>query len=203
MESDEPGGAAPPDTSNATTSDGELAAALARGDGEALGVLFDRYGEASFALAVRILGDRGRAEDVVQDVFVRLWTNARQFDSGRGSLRTWILTSVRHRSVDYLRGRSAHESREVELDQQVPDSAPSGDPWHQAALSLERDAVREAVAALPPEQQQAVVLAYFGGYTQREIADMVRVPISTVKSRMRLGLEKLHSYLDGRGLVHR
>jgi len=97
-------------------------------------------------------------------VFLKLWTNAARFDSGRGSLRTWLLSAVRNRSIDYLRG--------------------------------------QAVDSLPLEQKQAVELAYFGGYSMPEIAEMIRVPHSTVKGRMRLGMEKLHSYLQGRGFVY-
>ena len=123
------------------------------------------------------------------------------FDTSRGSLRSWLLTSVRNRSIDYLRGRGAHERREREIPSYLKATGGGADPWQEVAQSLEQDAVREALQSLPPEQRQAIELAYFGGYTQREIADMIRVPLSTVKGRMRLGLEKLHSHLQGRGLA--
>jgi len=149
---------------------------------------------------MRVLDDPGRAEDVVQEAFLKIWTNAAGFDPKRGSLRTWLITAVRNRSIDYLRGRSAHERQEQELMPELTESHAS-DPWREVSLALERIAVRKAVGSLPPEQRQTVQLAYFGGYSQREIADMTKVPLSTVKGRMRLALEKLSSYLQGRGLV--
>lgn len=182
-------------------SDPDLGAALAAGNQEALGELYDRYGRLAYAVALRILGDPGRAEDVVQDAFLKVWNNATQFAADRGSLRTWLITSVRNRSLDTLRGRGAHERQERELKPDLRASGPTADPWHEASLSLERTAIREAMGTLPVDQRQAVELAYFGGYSHREIAAMSRVPLSTVKGRMRLALEKLNTYLVGRGLV--
>lgn len=132
---------------------------------------------------------------------MKIWTNASGFDSKKGSLRTWLITAVRNRSIDFLRGRGAHERQELELQPDVAESRMRSDPWREVSLALERMAVREAVGSLPPEQRQAVQLAYFGGYSQSEIAEMTKVPLSTVKGRMRLALEKLSSYLQGRGLV--
>jgi RNA polymerase sigma-70 factor, ECF subfamily len=163
--------------------------------------LYDRYAGLSYAVAMRVLGDPGRAEDVVQEAFLKIWTNAAGFDPKKGSLRTWLITAVRNRSIDYLRGRGAHERQELELQPEIASTATHSDPWREVSLELERMAVREAVGSLPAEQRQAVQLAYFGGYSQSEIADMTQVPISTVKGRMRLALEKLSSYLLGRGLV--
>jgi RNA polymerase sigma-70 factor (ECF subfamily) len=137
----------------------------------------------------------------VQEAFLNVWNRAAAFDPARGSLRTWLLTAVRNRSIDYLRGRGAHERREQDLEPVATAVGAFSDPWHEVSLKLERDAVREALTSLPPEQRQAVELAYFGGYSQTEIADLTRVPLGTVKGRMRLALEKLSSYLRGRGLV--
>ncbi len=181
--------------------DADLVAKLVAGNHEALGELYDRYGGLAYAVALRVLGDPGRAEDAVQEAFVKIWNHAASFDARRGSLRTWLLASVRNRSVDYLRGRGAHERQELELQPAMAEAGPRSDPWHEVSLSLERSAVREAMSSLPAEQRHAVELAYFGGYSQREIADMTKVPLGTVKGRMRLGLEKLSSYLQGRGLV--
>ncbi|TMD35010.1 MAG: sigma-70 family RNA polymerase sigma factor [Chloroflexi bacterium] len=177
-----------------------MAVALAAGNQDALLELYDRYAGLAYAVAMRVLDDPGRAEDVVQEAFLKIWTNAAGFDPKRGSLRTWLITAVRNRSIDYLRGRSAHERQEQELMPELTESHAS-DPWREVSLALERMAVRQAVGSLPPEQRQTVQLAYFGGYSQREIADMTKVPLSTVKGRMRLALEKLSSYLQGRGLV--
>ena len=150
---------------------------------------------------MRVLGDPGRAEDAVQDAFVNVWNRAASFDAQRGSLRAWLLTSVKNRCIDYLRGRGRREREERELEPDVAYAQSPSDPWREVALSLERTAVRDALASLPAEQRQVVELAYFGGYTHVEIADMARVPLGTVKGRMRLALEKMGSYLRGRGLV--
>jgi len=168
---------------------------------DALALAYDQYGALAFSVAVRVLGDRQKAEDVVQEAFLKLWTHASSFDESKGSLRTWLLTMVRNRAIDALRGRGAHERAELPLLDLLPASDAGGDPWRSVAADLESQAVREAMASLPVEQRQVVELAYYGGYTQREIAEVSRVPISTVKGRTRLALEKLHSYLSGRGLI--
>lgn len=183
--------------------DVRLCARLAGGDEDALALLYDRYGGLAYGVALRVVGDPARAEDVVQEVFLKLWTSARQFDSARGSVRTWLLTSVRNRAVDTLRGRGAHERREREIPVSIESSGAGSDPWREVSLAMDRDAVREAMAALPDEQRHVVELAYWGGYTQSEIAGLIRVPVSTVKGRMRLALEKLGSYLQAKGMAER
>lgn len=180
-------------------SDVDLARRLAARDTAALEQLYDRYGGLAYSVALRVLGDSGRAEDVVQEAFLRLWNSAERFDERRGSLRVLLLTTVRNRSIDYLRGRAAHQRREREIPVSLSSEGPGSDPWQEVALHIEREAVRAAMITLPVEQRQAVEMAYFGGYTHREIAEMTQVPLSTVKGRMRLALEKLHSYLQGRG----
>jgi RNA polymerase sigma-70 factor (ECF subfamily) len=191
MESDAAEGLADPD----------IVAQLAAGSQEALAELYDRYGRLAYSVAVRVLGDPGRAEDAVQEAFLNIWNHAASFDGRRGSLRTWLLTSVRNRSIDYLRGRSGHERQELELRPALAEVGLRSDPWREVSLSLERSAVRDAMGSLPVEQRQAVELAYFAGYSHREIAEMTNVPLGTVKGRIRLALEKLSSYLQGRGLV--
>jgi len=179
--------------------DTDLAAALAARDESALAELYDRYGGLAYSLALRILGDSGRAEDVVQEAFLKLWNGAARFDDSRGSLRAWLTTAVRNRSIDLLRGRSLQDRRALALKTDVV--AGGAGPEEQAASALERDAVRAALASLPDEQREAVLLAYFGGFTQAEIAEQVGVPLSTIKGRTRLALEKLAAYLRDRGLV--
>lgn len=179
----------------------DLVAQLAAGSQEALAELYDRYGRLAYSVALRVLGDPGRAEDAVQEAFLKIWNHASTFDVSRGSLRNWLMTSVRNRSIDYLRGRGARERQEVQLQPALAEVSARSDPWREVSLSLERSAVREAMSNLPAEQRQAVELAYFAGYSHREIADMTRVPLSTVKGRMRLALEKLSSYLQGKGLI--
>jgi RNA polymerase sigma-70 factor, ECF subfamily len=184
----------------AKLSDPELAQALARRDLDALAELYDRYGGLAYSVALRVLGDPGRSEDVVQDAFLKVWNAAPSFDASRGSLRTWLMTAVRNRAVDHLRGRGAHERKEQELKSEGRSVPSTPDPWAAVAASMERDAIRAGLESLPREQRQVVELAYFGGYTGTEIAEMIRVPVSTIKGRMRLALEKLHSYLQGKGL---
>ena len=182
-------------------SDSDLAVALAAGREDALALLYDRYGGLAYSVALRVLNDRGRAEDAVQESFLRVWNNAGRFDPSRGSLRGWLIATVRNRSIDYLRGRTGHERDERELNPAIKSAGPSSDPWREVSDSMEQSAIREAITHLPTEQRQAVELAYFGGYSGREIAEMTRVPLGTVKGRMRLALEKLSSYLQSRGLV--
>jgi len=177
----------------------ELAAGLRAGDEAALAGLFDRYGGLAYGVALRVLGDPGRAEDAVQDAFLKLWRGAAGFDASRGTLRSWLVTAVRNRSIDMLRGRSAHERRELALKPEVR-SAERG-PDEQVVSSMEQAAVRAAVDELSEEQRQAVLLTYFGGFTQREIAELTGVPLSTVKGRMRLALDKLAAYLKVKGVV--
>ena len=183
--------------------DADLVQALAAADVDALALCYERYGEIAYAVALRVLGDAGIAEDVVQESFLKLWNSASRFDPARGSVRAWLLTMVRNSAIDRMRGRGAHERRELELinAELVPAGGNAADPSLQVSLSVERDAVKDALSRLPPEQRQAIELAYFGGYTQAEIAGLTNVPLSTVKGRMRLALEKLHSYLEGRGLM--
>lgn len=181
--------------------DAGLAAGLAAGRDEALAELYDRYAPLAYGVAIRILGDPGRAEDAVQDAFLNVWSRASTFDPERGSLRAWLLATVRNRCIDVLRGRAGREMRERELEPEAAYALSPSDPWREVALSLERTAVRDAMASLPTAQRQVIELAYFGGYSQAEISGMTRLPLGTVKGRMRLGLEKIGSFLRGRGLV--
>jgi len=172
---------------------------MAARDTSALAELFDRYGPLAYGVALRVLRDPGRAEDAVQDAFMRLWHGASGFNPERGSLRGWVLAAVRNRAIDLVRGRPGREREELELP--VDLAAPAAGPEEQASASVERSAVRAALGELPAEQRQAVLLAYFGGYTQLEIAGLTGVPLSTVKGRMRLALDKLAAYLKERGVV--
>lgn len=182
-------------------SDVELAAALADGREEALAQLYDRYGGLVYSVALRILGDPARAEDAVQESFFSVWNNAGRFDANRGSLRAWLVTTARNRSIDYIRGRGGRERREQGLEGETVSADTTSDPWRELSRSMERTAVREAVASLPAEQRKAIELAYFDGYSCREIAELTQAPLGTVKGRLRLGLEKMASYLQGRGLL--
>ncbi len=186
---------------DADDSDGAIAEALQRGDVAGLERLYDRYGTLAYSVAMRVLGDHGRSEDVVQECFLKLWNSSSRFDINRGSLRTWLITAVRNRSIDHLRGRAAHERREREIPFDAEAAGEGSNPWREVVRGVERELIQEALERLPQEQRQAVELAFYHGYTQKEIAESVNVPLSTIKGRMRLALEKLHSYLQGRGLI--
>lgn len=181
--------------------DPDLAAALAARDEDALAELYERYRALAYTTAIRIVRDPTSAEDVVQDAFLKLWNNAPHFAPSRGSLRTWLTTAVRHRAIDRLRGRSAHEREECELTPGLKVIEPMSDPSSRVSVSVNRTAVREALDSLPRQQRLAIELAYFGSYTQPEIAGMMGVALGTVKGRMRLGLQKLSLRLEGRGLL--
>jgi RNA polymerase sigma-70 factor (ECF subfamily) len=184
-----------------TETDVDIYETLGDRDGQAMELVYDRYGGLAYGLAMRILGDSGRAEDVVQEVFLGLWRRPGSFDPQKGTFRTWLMTLVRNRSIDNLRGRNRRVHGEIELPPEVRDLSTTTNPWPAVSLSLERDVVHEALASLPPEQRQAIELAHFGGYTHVEIAHQLGLPLGTVKGRMRLGLEKMHAYLTMRGVA--
>lgn len=167
------------------------------GDSSALGALYDRYGRPAYSLARRICADDGIAEDVVQEVFLAFWRDPNRYDPSRGSFGTWLLTLVHHKSVDAVRRESAIRRRTVPAAEDGDEwSAPAGPGADQAALgAVVAGQVREALGRLPTEQRQALALAYFGGYTQREVATLTGVPLGTVKSRMFTGVQRLRSLL--------
>lgn len=176
-----------------------MAAQLKRGESTAIESLYDRYGRLAYGLAFRILNERGAAEDVVQEAFVSVWRHATGFDASRGSLRNWLLSIVRNRAIDRLRG-SARIRTEIELADEDP-RAEVPDAWEAVALHLERKQIQESFNELPEPQRRTLELAYFGGYTHLEIAGRMQVPLGTVKSRMRIGLEKMRTFLTARGVM--
>jgi RNA polymerase sigma factor (sigma-70 family) len=177
--------------------DGLLVQRIVDGDQLALGELYDRWSRPAYSLARRICADDGLAEDVVQEVFLALWRAPGRFDPERGSFGTWLLTLVHHKSVDAVRRESAVRRRTVPAAEDGEDwSAPPGPGADQAALgAVVAGQVRDALHRLPAEQRQALALAYYGGYTQREVATLTGVPLGTVKSRMFTGVQRLRSVL--------
>jgi len=179
--------------------DEQIAAQLKEGETAAVGRLYDRYGRLAYSLALRILNDRSAAEDVVQDAFMNVWRSARSYDTSRGNLRTWLLTIVHNRAIDQVRGmariRPEADLQAIQSTAQVPDA------WEALAADLERKQIQEAFAQLPDAQRETLELAYFGGYTHAEIARRMDVPLGTVKGRMRMGLEKIRSFLQARGVM--
>lgn len=162
----------------------------------ALGVLYDRYAALVYAIALRVTGDRQTAEEVMQDVFQNIWQTAGGFRQQAGVVVGWIIGIARHRAIDVLRSkRERGRNREVtgiELRMVSPSAGGVEADVEQHAL---RETVRAALAELPPVQRQAIELAYYGGYTQTEIAERLGEPLGTIKTRLRLGLMKLRDVL--------
>jgi RNA polymerase sigma-70 factor (ECF subfamily) len=177
--------------------DAILASRIRSGDRAAVGELYDRYAGIALAVALRLVGDRGAAEDVVHDAYVAVWQKIDRFDVARGNLRSWLLTIVRNRAIDRIRrDRPAADVDELDaLSLLRTGPNPTGD---EALARLDRTAVRSAMAELPPEQREAIELAYFEGLTYREVATRVGIPPGTASGRLRLGLAKLREALAGR-----
>jgi RNA polymerase sigma factor (sigma-70 family) len=174
---------------------------MASRDEGALTELFARYGDLAYMTAIRIVGNAASAEDIVQEAFLKLWHNASQYSESRGSFRTWLLTAVRRSAIDRLRGSAGQQRHEVELKPDLNLGASMSDPSNRVSGWAARAAVREALVSLPVQQRLAIELAYFGSYTQTEIASMMGVGLGTVKGRMRLGLQKLSSLLRDRAVL--
>jgi RNA polymerase sigma-70 factor (ECF subfamily) len=167
------------------------------GDQQALGELYDRWSKPAFSLARRVCADEGLAEDVVQEVFIAFWREPARFDPARGAFGSWLLTLVHHKAVDAVRRESAIRRRTVPAAEDGEEwSVAPGPGADQAALgAVVAGQVRDALGRLPNEQREALALAYYGGYTQREVATLTGVPLGTVKSRMFTGVQRLRSVL--------
>lgn len=170
---------------------------IVAGDSTALGELYDRFGRQAYSLARRICVDDGLAEDVVQEVFLAFWRDPARFDPNRGRFGTWLLTLVHHKAVDAVRRESVIRRRTVPAAEDGTEwNAPPGPGADEGAIgSLVAGTVRDALGRLPAEQRQVLALAYYGGYTQREVAAKIGVPLGTVKSRMFTGVARLRNLL--------
>lgn len=168
------------------------------GQAGAFEVLFDRHSDAAFSLAYRMCGRRNMAEDVVQEAFFSLWRSGVQYDPARGSVRSWLLRVVHNRTIDAFRRSSAKDSRDVHDEQAAERLAAS--ELTDAEVERREDVreVRSALDELPTEQRQVIEMAYFGGFSHSQIAEMLSLPAGTVKGRMRLGLSKLRITLGDR-----
>ena len=178
-------------------SDEALVALAARSEQSALAELYDRFGRPAYGLALRILRDESLAEDAVQEAFLTLWRTSARFVPERGKASTWILTLVHRRAVDLVR---REQRRRTEA---LPETEPAGEGgsaedalW----LRLERERVQAALARLPGPQREAIELAYYGGFTQSELAERLGQPLGTIKSRMFMGLARLRELLGEPGL---
>ena len=171
-----------------------------RGDARAFEVIYERHSAAAFSLAYRMMGTRGGAEDVTQDAFLSLWRSGARYDRARGSVRTWVLGIVHHRAIDALRRATVH-NRRLAGDEGIEERFEASERTDvEAARHEEAGVVRGALETLPSDQCQVIELAYFGGFTHTEIAEMLEAPVGTIKGRMRLGLKKMRAQL-GEGQV--
>lgn len=165
------------------------------GNPRAFELLYDRHGAASFSLAYRMVGNKAVAEDISQEAFLSIWRSRLRYQADRGSVRTWVLGIVHHRAIDALRRNLVHDRRRA--------SAEGIEERHEApeltdvevARREEARTVRAALETLPDEQCKVIELAYFGGFSHSKIAEMLDMPVGTVKGRMRLGLDKLRRQL--------
>lgn len=178
-------------------SDEALVALAARSEQTALGELYDRYGRPAYGLALRVLRDESLAEDAVQEAFLALWRTASRFVPEKGKASTWILTLVHRRAVDLVR---REERRRAESIENAPEPAGDGGADEEAWLRLQRERVQAALRQLPDQQREALELAYYGGFTQSELAERLGQPVGTIKSRMFSGLARLRELLGDPGM---
>jgi RNA polymerase sigma factor (sigma-70 family) len=175
-------------------SDEALVALIARGQEQALAELYDRLGRVAYGLAYRVLRDGALAEDAVQEGFLALWRTAAGFVPERAKASTWVMTLVHRRAVDLVR---REERRRAEpLEPATAETAETGSVEDSALLRFERDRVQRALRELPDAQREAIELAYYGGFTQSELAERLGQPLGTIKSRMFTGLARLRELLD-------
>jgi RNA polymerase sigma-70 factor, ECF subfamily len=166
------------------------------GNPRAFELLYDRHGGAAFSLAYRMVGNRVMAEDIIQEAFLSIWRSRQRYDQARGSVRTWVLGIVHNRAIDVLRRSFVHDRRRetmegVEERHEAPERTDV-----EAARREEARSIRSALETLPDEQRRTIELAYFGGFSHSQIAELLNEPVGTVKGRMRLGLDKMRRQLS-------
>jgi RNA polymerase sigma-70 factor, ECF subfamily len=180
--------------------DEEMMQLIQAGNPRAFELLYDRHGGAAFSLAYRMVGNRVTAEDITQEAFLSIWRSRMRYDQARGSVRTWVLVIVHNRAIDALRRSLVHDRRRetVEGIEERFEAREQTDV--EAARREEARNVRTALDTLPDDQRKTIELAYFGGFSHSQIAELLNEPIGTVKGRMRLGLEKMRRQL-GEGVA--
>lgn len=183
---------------DATTSDAQLVAALERRDPRALEALYQRHVPVVLGLARRVLNDQGLAEEVAQEVFLRLWNEPQRFDANRGTLKGFLARQAHSRSVERVRSEEARRRREARYEREVVTDAPV--PDQEVWGKVRAEGLRAALEDLSEGEREAIALAYFGGHSYREVAIRLNLPEGTIKSRIRLGLGKLSTSLEAMGL---
>jgi RNA polymerase sigma-70 factor (ECF subfamily) len=181
----------------ATYDDETLISLIAQLQTEALDQLYDRYNRPIFSLVLMIVGDRATAEEITMDVFMRVWQKAGSYRADQARVSTWLIHIARHHAIDILRRRAVRPDQyALGLDEITPSAQfPAQDPGELAEHSLRRERIHAAIARLPADQKQALMLAYFGGYTQTQIAEVLKQPLGTIKTRLRLAMQKLRDFL--------
>ena len=180
--------------------DEDLISLVQASDAQAFAVIYDRHSRAAYSLAYRIMGERQAAEDVVQDAFLKVWRAAASYRAERASVRTWLLSIVHNRGIDQLRSLGSRRRTQEKVEASAPISQPS-EAFAVSWRNTQREQVREALKSLPDEQLKVLELAYFSGYTHVEIAELLGLPLGTVKGRMRLGLKKIKDHFGSRGMA--
>jgi RNA polymerase sigma-70 factor (ECF subfamily) len=177
--------------------DEDIMQLVRRGQAQAFEVIYERHASAAFSLAYRIVGNRNGAEDVSQEAFLNIWRSGARYDRAKGSVRTWVLGIVHHRAIDFLRRATVHDKRRAS-DEGMEERFEAPERTDvEVARRDEAATVRRAMDELPSEQRQVIELAYFGGFTHTEIAELLEAPVGTIKGRMRLGLKKMSDRLAG------
>ncbi len=170
--------------------DAELLKQISAGDREAFEALHGRYGRLAYAVSLRVLNDPAEAEEVAQEALLRVWRQADRYDAGRGTPAAWVLTIARHAAIDHLRRRRGDAIPSSPVVDEFA-GVVADDPGDRALIRVVSSEVGAAIRGLPPDQRRAIWLTYFAGYTHREAAHALSVPVGTVKSRIRLGLQAL------------
>jgi RNA polymerase sigma-70 factor (ECF subfamily) len=181
----------PPAPEFSRMADEDLLSLVEARDADAFEVLYDRHSKVVYSLIYRLLGDRTAAEDVAQETFLAIWRRSASYSASRGSVRTWLLSIAHNQGVDRLRRQSAMARRQEALEWAALTSPGSADVADEAVTHAMATAAKQGLEDLPPEQGQVLTLAYYSGFTQQEIAELLALPLGTVKSRMRLGLDRL------------
>jgi RNA polymerase sigma-70 factor, ECF subfamily len=180
--------------------DEDLISLVQSRDAQAFATLYDRHNRAAYSLAYRMMGERQAAEDLVQDAFLKVWRASESYRVERGSVRTWLLSIVHNRGIDQIRSMASRRRTQERVEVSAPRFQPS-EAFAESWRNSQGEQIREALKTLPPEQLKILELAYFSGYTHVEIAELLGLPLGTVKGRMRLGLKKVRDYFGSQGMV--
>ena len=184
----------------ALLADEDLISLVEGGDAEAFAVLYDRHGRPAYSLAYRMMGEKQAAEELAQNAFIKVWRGAGSYRAERASVRTWILSIVHNRGIDQLRSHASRRRTQEKIEASAASSQPS-EAFAETWRNTQSEQVREALNTLPKEQLKILELAYFSGYTHVEIAELLGVPLGTVKGRMRAGLKKMRAYFGSQSVA--